>query len=473
MVGPSFDMTELIQPDHKMESRLRRRMKQVAAAFAVTTLLVISGLFLGFGYIGEVTHVRIEAARAAELMSLRAQANPTGWARDTKTLDRIVATIHGDKYTVWYEVLGWNGVVIASGGEHPGLFAVAGAGDITAGDTAVGIVRIAGLPHGLFQFTGFGLLLGLVLSGCVVIVLWVLPARALDTALGRTESYRIALEARIAELEMTRDMLEKQGAELSQNADNLFHAREQERSANNAKSEFLANMSHELRTPLNSIIGFSEMVKLQAIGPVENERYLEYAGHIHSSGTYLLDLINDMLDLAKVESGKLELEEEVVDFVQLYENCRTLLKHRISGGGLRVILVLPNDPPLLLADKRKVCQILFNLLSNAIKHTPRGGNITTFIRTDPESGFIFNITDTGEGMAPEDIPKALEPFGQVGDPLVNDDVGTGLGLPLTKALIELHGGSIFLASLPGLGTTATVTFPASRIFLTGQDLKQA
>jgi signal transduction histidine kinase len=472
-VKPSFGMTELTQPDHKVELRLRRRMKRVAVTFAVIALLAISGLFFGFGYQGEVTHVRIEAARAAELISLQARADSTGWALDRKQLDKIVASTHGDEYTVWYEVLDWNGAVIASGGEKPGLFGIAGAADITDGEAVVGVVHIAGHPHGLFQFTGVGLLLGLVLSGCVVIVLWILPARAMDTAIERADSYRIALEDRVVELELTQDMLEKQGAELRQTADNLYHAREQERRANRAKSDFLANMSHELRTPLNSIIGFSEMVTLQAIGPVENERYLEYAGHIHSSGKHLLDLINDMLDLAKVESGKLELEEEVVDFGQIYEGCRTLLEHRIASDGLQVTLKLPRDPPLLLADKRKIRQILFNLLSNAIKYTPTGGRIITTVYTRPESGFVFSISDSGTGMAPADIPKALEPFGQVGDPLVKEDIGTGLGLPLTKALVELHGGTIEFASLPGLGTTATVKLPTSRIFLADSERKQA
>jgi len=452
---------------------MRRRMKQVAVMFAVATLLVISGLFFGFGYLGEVTHVRIEAVRAAELISLQARADPTGWVLDRKQLGRIVATTYGDEYTVWYEILDWNGAVIASDGVHPGLFAVAGAADITNGGAMVGAVHIAGLPHGLFRFAGIGLLLGLVLSGCIVIVLWILPARALDTAIERADSYRIALEDRVAELELAQDLLEKQGAELSQTADNLYHAREQERSANKAKSDFLANMSHELRTPLNSIIGFSEMVKLQAIGPVENERYLEYAGYIHSSGNHLLDLINDMLDLAKVESGKLELEEEVVDFGRIYEGCRTLLNHRIASDGLEVNLMLPKDPPLLLADKRKIRQILFNLLSNAIKYTPTGGRISTTVYTHPATGFVFSISDTGTGMAPEDIPKALEPFGQVGDPLVKEDIGTGLGLPLTKRLVERHGGTIELASQPGLGTTVTVKLPPSRIFLTGPERKQA
>lgn len=466
-------MTELIQPDHKVELRLRRRMKQVAVSFAVIILLATSGFFFTFEYLEAASHMRLEAARVAEQISLRAAENPIGWALEKKQLSEIATSIHDGEYPVWYEILDVSGAVIVSGGDPPALFAIAGTASIPNGDIAAGVVRIIRFPHDMIQIVGFGLLLGIVLSSCIIIVLWVLPVRALNTAVERADSYRITLEARIAELELAQDLLVKQGAELSQTADNLFHAREQERKANRAKSEFLANMSHELRTPLNSIIGFAEMVKLQAIGPVENERYLEYAGHIHSSGRHLLDLINDMLDLAKVESGKLELEEEVVDFAELYESCRTLLDHRIAGDGLRLALVLPNDPPLLLADKRKMRQILFNLLSNAIKYTPKGGSITTSVQTHHDIGFVFNVADTGKGMAPEDLPRALEPFGQVGDPLVSDDIGTGLGLPLTKALVELHGGTIKLASLPGVGTTVTVKFPASRIFLTGGDVKQA
>ena len=472
-IKPSFGMTELIQPDHELELHLRLRMKQVAAVFAVTVLLAVSGFFVAFKYLEDFSHVGAEAARSAELISLRAKEDPTGWARDKKWLRQVAISHHEAGREFRYEIRDWSGAVIVTGGENPDWLAVTAEATIADGKAMVGTVRMTEFPVGLFRAVALGLLLGLGLSGCVILVLWVLPVRALNTAIERAESYRITLEARIAELELAQDMLEKQGVELSQTADNLYHAREQERSANRAKSEFLANMSHELRTPLNSIIGFSEMVTLQSVGPVENERYLEYAGHIHSSGKHLLELINDMLDLAKVESGKLELQEEVVDFGAIYEGCRTLLEHRIAGDGLRVTLVLPDDPPLLLADKRKMRQILFNLLSNAIKHTPNGGAITTSVKTGPDIGFVFHVSDTGKGMAPKDIPKALEPFGQVGDPLVKDDIGTGLGLPLTKALVELHGGTIELASLPGLGTTATVKLPSRRIFLTGSERKQA
>lgn len=466
-------MTELIQPDHALERRLRLRMKQVAAIFAVASLLAVSGFFVFFKYLEETSHISSEAARAAELVSIRASDYPGTWSTDRKWLDRIAQSFLDPGRAFHYEICDSRGNVLAAGGIDPGWLAVSAQAVIHDRSGEVGFIRISELPAGLYRDAGVGLLLGGVLCGCIVLVLWILPSRALDSAMQRAEQYRIALEARISELELTQELLEKQSAELSQTADNLFHAREQERRANRAKSQFLANMSHELRTPLNSVIGFSEMVKLQAIGPVENPRYLEYAGYIHSSAKHLLALINDMLDLAKVESGKLELEEEVVDFARIYESCRTLLEQRIAADGLRVTIMLPNDPPLLLADERKVRQILFNLLSNAIKHTPKAGRITTTVFARPDIGFVFSISDSGVGMADEDIPKALEPFGQVGDPLVKNDVGTGLGLPLTKALIELHGGTLELTSRIGVGTTATVKFPSSRIFITGSGMKKA
>jgi len=466
-------MTELVQPDHELELHLRLRMKQVAVVFAVAALIAVSGFFIVFKYLEEDSHVSAEAARSAELISIRAKERPTAWALDSKWLRQVAVSFHAAGREFRYEIRDWTGMVVAVGGQDPGWLAVSAEAVIHDGSGKAGSIRMIEFPHGLYRDAGLGLLLGAVLSGCVVLVLWVLPARALDSAMSRAEQYRTALESRIAELELTQEMLEKQGAELSRTADNLFHAREMERKANTAKSQFLANMSHELRTPLNSVIGFSEMVKLQAIGPVENERYLEYAEYIHSSAKHLLALINDMLDLAKVESGKLELEEVVVDFARIYQGCRTLLEQRIAADGLRVTLLLPEDPPLLLADERKIRQILFNLLSNAIKHTPKGGRITTTVYTRPDVGFVFSIGDSGVGMAPEDIPKALEPFGQVGDPLVKDDIGTGLGLPLTKALVELHGGTLDLASQIGLGTMATVKLPARRIFLSGEEKKRA
>ena len=170
-----------------------------------------------------------------------------------------------------------------------------------------------------------------------------------------------------------------------------------------------------------------------------------------------------MLDLAKVEAGKLELEEQTVDFGQLVRGCRNLLEQDIGSGRLEFEERIPERLPMLIADERKLRQILFNLLSNAIKYTPPSGRVSVEAWLDAPGRFNFNVTDTGVGMAPEDIPTALEPFGQVDNLMVTDKEGTGLGLPLTKALVELHGGTITLESGPGKGTAVTVTIPAERV----------
>ncbi len=240
-------------------------------------------------------------------------------------------------------------------------------------------------------------------------------------------------------------------------------ARDEAETANRAKSEFLATMSHELRTPLNAIIGFSEMIKDESLGPDAVAKYREYAKDIHFSGQHLLSLINDILDLSKVESGAEELHDDVIDVPTLLGSIDRLVRHRAEKGEIKLEQEIPDDLPALAVDERKVKQILVNLLTNAIKFTEPGGSVTlkTWCRRD--SGFIFQITDTGIGIEPRDIPKALSRFGQVDSALNRKQMGTGLGLPLSKALTELHGGSLDLQSQLGVGTTVTVRFPAARI----------
>ncbi len=248
--------------------------------------------------------------------------------------------------------------------------------------------------------------------------------------------------------------------------------------ANRAKSEFLAAMSHELRTPLNSIIGFSEVIKEETYGPIHGPKYRDYAEDIYNSGQHLLAIINDILDLAKVESGTEELFEETVRVPEVLDAVTRLLQPRARQG--RVALEVAESAETagdartagdagagaqlrLRADSRKLKQILVNLLSNAIKFTPPGGRVTLAAWCRAESGFVFQVVDSGIGIAPKDIPKALSKFGQVDGSLGRPHEGTGLGLPLTKSLVELHGGSLDLQSTVGQGTTVTVRFPASRI----------
>lgn len=233
--------------------------------------------------------------------------------------------------------------------------------------------------------------------------------------------------------------------------------------ANQAKSLFLTNMSHELRTPLNAIIGFSDIIQNDVFGRDAMLRYQDYAKDINQSGRHLLALISDILDLSKIESGMDELREEDLDIPALAGSVFQLVRQRAEDGNIGLALTLPAEPPLLRADERKLKQILVNLLTNAIKFTEPGGRVTLQAWHGPDSGYVFEIADTGIGIAPEDIPKALSQFGQVDSALTRKHEGTGLGLPLSKALAELHGGSLELSSNLGAGTTVTVCLPPWRI----------
>ncbi len=272
-----------------------------------------------------------------------------------------------------------------------------------------------------------------------------------------------ALQERVADLEEAQRKLEMQGADLVRLADDLLIARDEARAADRAKSEFLAAMSHELRTPLNAIIGFSEIIKNETFGPVGSVKYREYGSDIHESGQHLLDLINDILDLSKIESGTDEVHEDKIEIPEIIRAVLKLVGHRAKQRGVKLGLELPDQVSALRADQRKLKQILVNLLSNAVKFTDAGGEVTLRAWCRMDSGYVFQIVDTGVGIAPEDIPKALSRFGQVDGDLNRRYEGTGLGLPLTKALVELHGGVLDLQSEIGVGTTVTVRFPAERI----------
>ena len=221
-------------------------------------------------------------------------------------------------------------------------------------------------------------------------------------------------------------------------------------------------MSHELRTPLNAIMGFSEVMSLEVLGPIGQPRYREYAEDILTSSRHLLRLINDILDIAKIEAGKLDVDETAIDVGELLADAHRFVEKTGERAGLTVVVTTP-DVPKVRADERRLKQILLNLLSNAIKFTPSGGTVGLAAEETDDGGIAFSVTDTGIGIAPDEIERAMAPFSQVETGLARRYDGTGLGLPLSKALAELHGGSLTLESQPGVGTTVTVRLPPERV----------
>lgn len=309
------------------------------------------------------------------------------------------------------------------------------------------------------------------------------PVRELISAIERVERGRARQEvnwpshdeigkviAAYNRLEQNRELYEAELSDTRRSLENRVQARtlelqvahDQANAANQAKSRFLANVSHELRTPLNAILGFSDLIASEQFGPISDPRYREYSVFISRSGQHLLTLINDILDLSKAEAGQLEIHEELVDLAAVTEDAVRMVHQRAESENIDLAIVDMDAAPVLRADRRMMVQILVNLASNAVKFTPAGGRVEVGWRMC-EDGVGVVVSDTGIGIAPEDIPMLMEPFTQRDGDLARGYEGTGLGLPLTKHLTELHGGRLVIEAGEGTGTVVTVVLPASRI----------
>ena len=305
----------------------------------------------------------------------------------------------------------------------------------------------------------------------IVVIQYLIRGEAQDLVLaGLTagaEAYFVMVANRlhisaVAALE-ARGQLDSLIGELEQAKAKSDEAARRAEAANLAKSRFLAQMSHELRTPLNAILGFSEVMKNQLLGQHAVTAYGEYAGDIHDSGQHLLNLINEILDLSRIEAGRYELNEEATNVVHVAEECHHLLKIRATGRGITIHDLYEPDLPKIWADERAVRQICLNLLSNAIKFTPQAGEIWIKIGWTASGGQYISVRDTGPGIPEEEIPVVLSSFGQGTNAIKSAEQGAGLGLPIVKGLIDLHGGSFTLRSKLREGTEVIVTFPAERI----------
>jgi two-component system cell cycle sensor histidine kinase PleC len=231
--------------------------------------------------------------------------------------------------------------------------------------------------------------------------------------------------------------------------------------ASQAKTTFLSSMSHELRTPLNAIIGFSEIMSEQAFGPLL-PRYHDYVSDIHKSAEHLLHIINDVLDIARIESGKMTLYEEPVELRALVEDCFAFVRERAAKKDIVLDAHVPTAGVIIQADDSRIRQIILNLLSNAVKFTAQGGRVWIAVNRDDDDCVCITVGDTGIGMRPDEIPRALEPFRQVDSMLARSQEGSGLGLPISKNLAALHGASFVIDSAVGRGTVVTMTFPKER-----------
>jgi len=278
---------------------------------------------------------------------------------------------------------------------------------------------------------------------------FMLLAYRLHTSTLATLEARAEKDALIGELEQAKSISDE--------------ARHRAEAANVAKSRFLAQMSHELRTPLNAILGFSEVMKGELFGAHAIPAYKEYSADIHNSGVHLLNLINEILDLSRIEAGRYELNEEAVSLVGVVSDCHHLIKLRASNRGITIHEVFEQGMPRLWADERAIRQIALNLLSNSIKFTPRGGDIWLKVGWTASGGQYLSVKDTGSGIPEHEIPIVLASFGQGTNSIKSAEQGAGLGLPIAKNLIDLHGGTFTLKSKVRIGTEVIVTFPPERV----------
>jgi two-component system cell cycle sensor histidine kinase PleC len=274
-------------------------------------------------------------------------------------------------------------------------------------------------------------------------------ARQLHASELETISHQAEKDTLIYELEEARNMSDE--------------ARRHAEQANIAKSQFLATMSHELRTPLNAIIGFSEVLKSELLGPHQVPQYKEYAGDIHASGQHLLNLINELLDLSRIEAGKYELHEEVVSLIDIAEDCRRMMELRAKSKGIELIFSYGDNLPKLWGDERAIRQVVLNLLSNAIKFTPQQGKVVLVVQRSGDGGQLISVKDNGPGIPESEIETVLSSFGQGSLAQKTAEQGAGLGLPIVQKIMDLHQGRFDLFSKLRFGTEVIATFPRARV----------
>jgi len=444
---------------------VRRTLRRLTVAVAAVVLVSIPLLFVFAGMRALHGHAALEATVMAERLAAHAAAIGSGALGVDRAVDTEVRLAlkqrRSDGLVIERSLLDSSGrLLIAPQGAIAQPVLRVGA-PVRHNGRQVATVQAATSLRPLLAETAMVVLFAALVAAGLHLVIDRIALRALSNALDHLQATARERDRALREASEALAQLARQNARLKAASDELARTRDAALSADRSKSMFLAAMSHELRTPLNAIIGFSEVMARELYGPIGHDKYRGYAVDIRTSGDHLLALIDDVLDLSRVEAGKLVLRLEPLDVAEQVEACCHLIEGRAAGSGVQLEFARPpdDDGGVILGDRVRFRQIVLNLLTNAVKFTNRGGRVRVEIDASAPQGVLIRIADTGVGMSASDLDRVFQPFEQVDVGSSRPSEGAGLGLALSRGLVREHQGTLHIASAPSLGTTVTLTFP--------------
>ncbi len=445
-------------------TQLVRVIQILAVAIGLAIAICVPVLFGAAGYYHETIHLRHHLLAAQTQVSRYAYTQGSHWDLSITRLGTLLGeNARFADEPVRQKILDPEGKLIYAEEQELDWPIISRRVPIEVAGETEGWVEIDASFRGWLLSTLLVALASLLVGMGTIVVVHRYPMRILSRTFGALTTAHARFEVQLAETLKAYELLQAESRKVEDTSYDLTRALEEAQLANRTKSEFLAAMSHELRTPLNAIIGFSELMSGELLGPIGSPKYVDYANDITQSGQHLLAIINDILDLSKIEAGKMSVADEQLDLDQVIRSSLRFIAERARSANVKVAIEIAEGPLLMRGDAIKVKQILLNLLSNAVKFTPAAGRVEVHAFKDGDGRLLIVVKDTGCGMKTEDIPKALEPFRQVDSSLNRRFEGTGLGLPLSKRLIELHGGTLTIDSTVDVGTEVTVAFPAARV----------